>query len=282
MTRVLVTGATGFVGRQVLHELRSQGAEVSVTLRPGKSTPDGIAAAHFTDDLFSEGPEFWSQACDGIDTVIHVAWYAEPGKYVNSSRNLSCMSGTIRMAEAAAAAGVKRLVGVGSCFEYDLDNGYLKTSTPLVPRTPYGAAKAGTYLALSRAMPILGVSFAWCRLFYLYGEGEDDRRLVPYLRRCFASGGAAELTSGQQIRDYMDVVEAGRRLAVVGLSSAEGVFNICSGIPITVEQMARRIAEEYGRADLLRLGARPDNPEDPPCVIGEPTPIASSSDGGTA
>jgi dTDP-6-deoxy-L-talose 4-dehydrogenase (NAD+) len=244
--------------------------------------PDGIVAGHITEDLFSENPEFWAEACDGIDTLIHAAWYAEPGKYVTSPRNLTCMSGTVRMAEAAASAGVKRFVGVGSCFEYDLDAGYLKTSTLLAPSSPYGAAKAATYLVLSRAMPHLRVSFAWCRLFYLYGEGEDPRRLVPYLRQCLAAGEPAELTSGQQIRDYLDVTEAGRRVAAIALSSGEGVFNICSGIPVTIEQMARRIAEEYGRTDLLRFGARPDNPEDPPCILGEPTPITDSNDDGTA
>lgn len=282
MKRVLLTGGTGFVGRQILRELLSRGAEVSIVLRSGKTAPEGAAATHFTEDLFSESPEFWAAACDGVDTLVHAAWYAEPGKYVTSPKNLTCMSGTVRMAEAATSAGVKRFVGVGSCFEYDLDIGYLKTSTPLAPSNPYGAAKAGTYLALSRAMPCVGVSFAWCRLFYLYGEGEDSRRLVPYLRQCLAAGKPALLTSGQQIRDYLDVAEAGRRIAAITLSSVEGAFNICSGLPITIEQMARDIAEEYGRADLLRFGAKPDNPKDPLCVIGEPTPLADSNDDGTA
>jgi dTDP-6-deoxy-L-talose 4-dehydrogenase (NAD+) len=278
MKRVLVTGGTGFVGKQVLRELLSRRAEVTVVLRPGRPVPDGIVATHITEDIFSESVEFWAKACDGIDTLVHVAWYAEPGKYVTSAMNLTCISGTIRMAEAAASVGVKRFVGVGSCFEYDLNAGCLKTSTPLAPSSPYGAAKAATYLALSRALPHLCVSFAWCRLFYLYGEGEDHRRLVPYLRQRLAAGEPAELTSGQQIRDYLDVTEAGRRIAAITLSSAEGAFNICSGIPVTIEHMARRIAEEYGRTDLLRFGVRPDNPEDPPCIIGEPTSIADNND----
>lgn len=274
MKRILLTGATGFVGRQILRELLAQGAEVHVVLRGGKAPPQGVATAHVTDDLFSEDEAFWRAACEGIDTVVHAAWYAEPGKYVTSQKNLACMAGTVQMAEWAASAGVKRFVGVGSCFEYDLEAGYLKTTTPLVPNTPYGAAKAGTYLALSRALPCLGPSFAWCRLFYLYGEGEDSRRLVPYLRACMEAGTPAELTSGDQVRDYMDVAEAGRRIAEVALSSAQGAFNISTGVPLTVRQLAERIADEYGRADLLRFGARPDRPDDPKCVIGEPTPIA--------
>ncbi len=278
MRRVLLTGATGFVGRQVLRELRAGGAEVNVVLRRGTDAPDGAAAVHVTDDLFSEDAVFWNAACEGVDTLVHVAWYTEPGKYVTSPANLACMAGTIRMAEAAASAGVKRFVGVGTCFEYDLAAGYLRTSTPLVPDSPYGAAKAATYLALSRTLPRLGVSFGWCRLFYLYGEGEDRRRLVPYVHERLSSGEAAELSSGNQVRDYLDVAEAGRRIAAIGLSQTEGAFNISSGIPITIRQMALRIADEYGRPDLLRFGARPDNPGEPKCVIGEPTPLPATDE----
>ncbi len=277
MRRVLLTGATGFVGRQVLLDLLYRGVEVHIVLRPSKTIPDGVAAAYVTDDLFCEDQAFWHAACEGIDSLLHVAWYAEPGKYLTSSQNLACMAGTLRMAECAASAGVKRFVGVGSCFEYDLNAGYLRTSTPLLPNSPYGAAKAGTYLALSRALPQLGLSFAWCRLFYLYGEGEDSRRLIPYLRACMASGTPADLTLGNQVRDYMDVEEAGRRIAEVTLSDAQGAFNISSGVPITVRQIAQQIADEFGRPDLLRFGARPDMPEDPKFVIGEPTTIAAQT-----
>ena len=275
MSRILLTGATGFVGRQILAHLLSQGAKVSVVVRRGRPKPQGVAAVHLTDDLFAEDEAFWRAACEGIDTLVHAAWYAEPGKYVTSPKNLACMTGTVRMAEWAAAARVKRFVGVGTCFEYDLDAGYLKTSTPLVPTTPYGAAKAATYLALSRALPGLGLSFAWCRLFYLHGEGEDPRRLVPYLHDCLAMGTPAELSSGDQVRDYMDVAEAGRRIADIALSSGQGAFNISTGMPQTVRQLAERIADAYGRRELLRFGARPDRPDDPKCVIGEPTPITT-------
>ena len=169
------------------------------------------------------------------------------------------------------AAGVRRFVGVGSCFEYDLTVGYLRTDSPLIPRTLYGCAKVATYLTLSRLMALDGRSFAWCRLFYLFGEGEDARRLVPYLHARLAAGEPAELTSGRQIRDFLDVVEAGRRIADAALSGVEGPLNICSGEPVMVADLARRIADVYGRRDLLRFGARADAPADPPCVIWVPS-----------
>jgi dTDP-6-deoxy-L-talose 4-dehydrogenase (NAD+) len=105
-------------------------------------------------------------------------------------------------------------------------------------------------------------------LFYLHGEGEDPRRLVPYLRSRLAAGAPVELTKGDQIRDFLDVREAGRMITEVALGHEQGAVNICSGTPITVRQLAEQIADEYGRRDLLMFGARPDNLIDPPCVVG--------------
>jgi dTDP-6-deoxy-L-talose 4-dehydrogenase (NAD+) len=157
---------------------------------------------------------------------------------------------------------------VGSCAEYDVSAGLVDVETPLRPATVYAGAKAATFLALSQWLPTVQVEFAWCRLFYLYGEGENGRRLVPYLRRQLAAGAPAELTSGRQVRDYMEVRDAGREIAAIAGGYDTGAVNVCSGVPITVRELAERIADEYGRRDLLQFGARPDNRFDPPCVVG--------------
>ncbi|WP_417251469.1 NAD-dependent epimerase/dehydratase family protein [Castellaniella sp.] len=269
---VLLTGGTGFVGRQILRALVERSVTVRLIVRTGKESLVPVDASVerilTTDDLFDEPLEWWAAACQGIDTVIHAAWYAEPGKYLRSPKNLDCLSGTLTLAQACVSAGVRRFVGVGTCFEYDLAPGYLSVNTQLAPTTPYASAKAAAYLALSQYLQEAGVEFAWCRLFYLFGEGEDDRRLVPYLRKQLAAGQAAELTNGRQIRDFIDVREAGERIAQVGLGTTRGPINICSGEPVTVRGLAERIADEYGRRDLLRFGARADNDVDPPCVVG--------------
>ena len=203
---VLLTGATGFVGRQVLRALGDRNVLVRLLVREAKrsqlETLSGIEKIVTTPDLFAEVGSWWANVCRGIDTVIHVAWYAEPGKYLQSSKNLDCLIGTLQLAQAAAEAGVRRFVGIGTCFEYDLTGGMLSVETPLWPLTPYAGAKAAAFMALSQSLPQQGVEFAWCRLFYLHGEGENPRRLAPYLRVKLRAGEAAELTSGNQIRDY--------------------------------------------------------------------------------
>ena len=269
---VLLTGATGFVGYQVLRSLIERNVQVSVVVRDGSQDklPNSIAKAQIitTRDLFSESGDWWEHACRGIDVVIHVAWYAEPGKYLKSASNIDCLIGSLNLAKAAARAGVRRFIGIGTCFEYDLESGKLPVGTPLNPLTPYAAAKAALYIALLQWLPSRDVQFLWCRLFYLYGEREDPRRLVPYLRTQLVKGQFAELTSGNQIRDFMDVSIAGQMITEYALGNRQGAVNICSGVPVTVRQLVEEIADEYGRRDLLKFGARPDNLIDPPCVVG--------------
>ena len=272
MSRVLVTGGTGFVGRAVLAQLAARGLPVRAVVRSGRA--GALTRLNIdmevveTDDAFGETADWWADRCRGIDLVLHLAWYAEPGKYLTSERNLDCLAGTLALARGAARAGIRRFVGVGTCFEYDLTPGRLTTDTPLDPLTPYAAAKAGAFMTLRRWLPLQGVEFLWARLFYLYGEGEDARRLVPYLHRQLAAGAPADLTEGRQIRDFLEVGDAAALLVSDALGTAQGASNIASGKGITVRELALSIADIYGRRDLLNFGARPDNLTDPPCVIG--------------
>jgi len=269
---ILLTGATGFVGRHLLRALGERGCRVRPIVRDGKQErlprDAAIETVVASPDIFAEGVTWWAQACRGVDTVVHAAWHAEPDSYLHSPKNQDCLSGTLRLAGGAVQAAVRRFIGIGTCFEYDLDAGRLSISTPLSPSTPYAQAKVDAFNALSVSLPGQGVAFAWCRLFYLYGDGEDARRLVSYVRARLQAGEPAELSSGTQIRDFLDVREAARMIVDVALGPGEGPVNICSGKPVTVREVAERVADELGRRDLLRFGARADNPVDPPYVVG--------------
>jgi len=271
---ILVTGALGFVGRQVVKSLAQSKVQLRLIVREGKVSDARAliknAEIITTKDLFAESVEWWQNQCRDIDMDIHVAWYAEPWEYLYSPQNMDCLIGSLSLAKGAMLAGVKRFIGIGTCFEYDLTAGLLSVDTPIKPLTPYAASKAALYLSLSRILHKSSVEFAWCRLFYLFGEGEDSRRLVPYLHAKLGKGETAELTSGKQIRDFLDVSKAGKLITKVALSNQCGPINICSGNPITVRQLAEKIADKYGKRHLLSFGLRPDNKVDPPCVIGVP------------
>jgi dTDP-6-deoxy-L-talose 4-dehydrogenase (NAD+) len=265
----LITGASGFLGRQIYRSLAGQGKDLRAILRENAHLECSPRTETIrTADLFSESLDWWQRALEGIDTFVHAAWYAEPSLCLSSRKNLDCLAGTLTMAEACVQAGVRRFVGIGTCFEYDLVQGILSIETPLKPTSLYAASKASAYMSLRAYFCAQGIEFAWCRPFYLFGEGEDPRRFVPYLHQQLSRGQKAMLTGGNQIRDYMDVRDAGRLIAEVACGDQTGPVNVCSSVPKTVRQIAESVADLYGRRDLLEFGARPHNFTDPPCVVG--------------
>ena len=272
MKRILITGATGFVGKQVTHILSKTDSIITVVVRNGKeglfSEFSNIKNIISTPDIFSEDIDWWTQKCKNIDLIVHLAWYAEPGKYLDSKKNLDCLIGSLKLAKGAVRAGVKRFIGIGTCLEYDLSIGVLSIDTPLKPTTPYADTKVALYSSLSHLLPLCDIDFAWCRLFYLYGDGEDKRRLMGYLHSKLEKGEVANLTKGEQVRDFLDVTIAGQMIAEVALGKQIGPINICSGTPITVREFAEKVADRYGKKNLLNFGSRPDNLSDPNFVLG--------------
>ena len=272
--KILITGATGFVGSQVLKNLLARNKDVYAVVRKTKKNLLKKKYPNLnlivTNDLFAESSEWWNKKCKGIHTIIHLAWHAEPRKYLNSSKNINCLKGSLNMAQGAIKAGVKKFVGIGTCFEYDLSLAKLSINSMLKPSTIYSATKVSLYTTLLKLFIDNSIEFAWCRLFYLYGEGEDERRLVAYLHKQLSEGKLVKLGSGKQIRDFLNVSEVGLIINKIALGNKQGPINICSGDPITVRQMAQKIADKYNKRYLLKFGARPDNLIDPQRVVGVP------------
>jgi nucleoside-diphosphate-sugar epimerase len=277
---ITLTGATGFVGRQILRALVARGHRVRALVRNRARLGEDTANLEIrhSNDLFAEPTERLRELVAGSHTLIHAAWYTEPGRYMESPLNIDCLRGTIRLARAFAEEGGARFVGLGTCMEYDLSDGLVSTQTPLCPRTTYASSKAAAFRVLERYLSEADVSFAWCRLFYLFGEGEDDRRLVPTIRRALREGREVRLTHGHQIRDYMDVVLAAKEIVDVAFMDGSGAVNICSGHPITIRTLAKRIADEFSGRHLLNFGAVAPPEFDLPKVVGVKTSFLIPSD----
>ena len=269
---VLLTGPSGFVGAQVLKRLIALGLSVRLVVREGSEykipNSSNIEQIISTKDLFSEGIEWWCHALNGVEVVIHCAWYAEPKKYLNSPINISCMEGSLSIALASIRSNVKKFVGIGTCFEYNTSLGYLSINTPLLPKTLYAASKVSTFYLMSQIFSKTNTDFLWCRLFYLYGEGEDDRKLVAYVKKQLASNLPVMLTDGLQIRDYLPISEAAIQIVDSVFSDAKGPINICSGIPVTVKELVSKLAKNDLELKLLRFGSLNNNPDEPKFILG--------------
>jgi nucleoside-diphosphate-sugar epimerase len=272
MAKVFLTGASGFIGRQVLRHLRAAGHEVTVSARPGSLERAGIDVTDVevveTADLFGEKAGWWGEVLSGQDMLIHSAWYVEPGKYLDSRYALQCAAGSAVMMQGAAKAGVGHVVGIGTCMEYRLPSEKLDIGAPLGPANLYAASKLATYFMLKRRAESAGIDFSWCRLFYLHGEGEPESKLAAYVRSRVRRGQTALLSAGTQVRDYLDVADAGRMIAAIAQTRQTGVINICSGKPITLRAFAVELADEYKSRDLLVFSTDPPPASDPAAVVG--------------
>ncbi|WP_394691850.1 NAD-dependent epimerase/dehydratase family protein [Hoeflea sp.] len=271
---MLVTGASGFVGAQIVRQLIRNGHALRLVARPAAAAR---LASQFPDaeivscgDVFAQSPQWWEKACDGVNAIIHAAWYVNPADYLDSEQNATCVSGTFRMAQGAVAADVQHFVGLGTCMEYALPSEQLSIDAPTAPATVYGASKLALFEILDGFFKTTNVRFSWCRLFYLFGEGENPKRLYPYLSRCLAAGEPATLGSGTQLRDYLDVAVGGAAIADIVDTGQVGAINVCSGQPVSIRAFAESIADRYGRRDLLEFGAHQPHPRDPPAVVGVP------------
>jgi nucleoside-diphosphate-sugar epimerase len=278
MQTVLLTGATGFVGRHLLHDLQQHDFNIVLPVRPDWQNRIDINPKQTrvveTNDLFAETSDWWCTTLKHVDMVIHSAWCAEPGSYLTSPKNLDCLSGTMQLAKAAAQTDVKRFVGLGTCIEYEMSDAPLDLDTPLLPTTPYSAAKVAAFIALQEWFTHTDISFLWCRLFHIYGAGEHPNRLFPAIHKALQAGQSIDLTRGAQIRDFIPVETAAEQIIQGTLSQTTGPANICSGTGRSVKEFAQSIADQYNRRDLLNFGARTDNVIDTPKIIGVPTAFA--------
>lgn len=269
MSRVLVTGATGLIGRHAVAALVAQGHEVHGVARSIPATsPPGVmwhACDLLNDDL----------SLDDIRAthLLHLAWTTEHGQFWAAPENRDWQTASKRLIEAFHARGGTRVVMAGSCAEYDwsdLGDGVCREGiTPLNPHTLYGQVKVETAHWLADFCQEKGISQAWGRVFLPFGVGENINRLVPSVALALQAGKEAKCSSGVQVRDFMNARDIGWAFAALLMSTVEGDVNVASGEPHTIAELAITLGEISGRPDLVHLGALPDRSDDPPVLVAD-------------
>ena len=273
-TKILLTGASGFVGTQILRKLLEFECEISLVLRSKSTNPlfesDKITEVFYTDDLFTENENWFKYILKDIDVVIHAAWFAKPNEYLDSNLNLVCVDGSLKFASVAKDCKVKRFIGIGTCLEYDLSYERLSINTELKPISLYAHSKVKVYRGMIHCFTGSNTQFSWCRLFSLYGENENRDRLVPYVSQKLRNREKVHIFNGDFIRDYLDVEIAGSQIAEVAVSNFTGVVNICSGVPISIRQLTLNLGQKYGAPELLIFDDSLLESAGYPCIVGVP------------
>ncbi len=275
MHRVLLTGATGFVGRHVRAALLAAGYEVCAI---GRTDPAHAGVAFEAADLLDAASRRRAVARAGASHLLHLAWIADPGIYWRSPLNLDWAAASLDLLRCFHEAGGTRAVMAGSCAEYAWGAPrFTEGVTPCRPATLYGAAKDATRrLALAYAHES-GVSAAWARLFFLYGPGERAGRLVPDAIAALRANQPFPTSAGAQTRDFLHVHDvAGALVALLG-SPVAGPVNIGSGQAVAVRALLEMLAARLGNSHCLRYGERPLPAGDPPVIEADVTRLQRRS-----
>ena len=269
MRRVLVTGASGFVGRPALGALAARGFDVHAVARgaPDDATP-GITW-HAADLLDAARRRSVLDAV-GASHLLHLAWYAEPGAFWSARENAAWVAATVALVDEFALAGGRRATLAGTCAEYDWTApGPLVEDAPLAPATYYGTCKDATRRVVEGLAAAAGLSLAWGRIFFVFGPGEDARRLVAGVARALVAGERAATSAGAQRRDFLHVDDVAGAFAALLDSAVEGAVNIASGEAASVRAVAEALAQAAGRPDLLDVGAVPRRAGEPEEIVAD-------------
>ena len=261
MRKVLVTGATGFIGRHVVAELLQRDEALEITTLSNEAVAPSFDWAAKTRNLRFDLSGDLAALDDSVtpDVLIHLAWEGLPNykDIFHFERNVPV---SYRFVKTLLERGAARVFVAGTCFEYGLAEGCMTEDTPGRDMTNYGFAKDCLRRMLERLVATApGATLVWGRLFYLYGKGQNPNSFFPLLERAIKNNDEAfNMSGGEQIRDYLPVEDAARRIVSLSLNEdASGVFNICSGKPVSLRTMAERWKEKHHSAIRLNLGYYP-------------------------
>lgn len=260
--KVLVTGATGFIGNYVVEELLQRG-HVVITSSANQEKASSAAwfnrviyipfnLADFNKEtdyyLFFEQPQ----------AVIHLAWEGLPNykssfhEEINLPRHLVFLSNMVKN-------GLKDLTVAGTCFEYGMQEGCLQEELPVHPANPYGKAKDALRRGLESLENEFPFSLKWVRMFYMYGKGQNPNSLLSQLDRAIESGEQVfNMSGGQQVRDFLSVEKVAENIVSIAVQNrVKGIINNCSGQPVTVQQFVEDYLKRTNKSINLNLGYYP-------------------------
>jgi nucleoside-diphosphate-sugar epimerase len=264
MKRVLVTGATGFIGTRAIPLLLERGYDVHAL---GRTSPPNENIKFYRCDVLNVEAARAAVAKIRATHLLHLAWDVTPGRYWQAAENLDWADAGMHLLQAFAGAGGRRAVFAGTCAEYEWGAPrFLEMTTPCIPATRYGTAKDTLRRQAEAYSASAGVSTGWGRIFYPFGPGEKSGRLVSDAIGALLDGKPFPTSHGEQRRDYLHVDDVAGAFAALLDSGVQRAVNIGSGHAVPIRTLLETIARLTGNALCLRFGER-HLPDSEPAII---------------
>ena len=280
--KVMVTGATGFVGRHVVSQLLARGHSVIAVARDTKnaSAMDWPESVKFISCDLHENFQPLFQVESIPDAIVHLAWPGLPNykDFFHISNNLPA---DLAFLEAAVKAGISQIMVAGTCLEYGMQYGPLHEDMETKPSTPYGFAKDVLRKSLQLLQKEKSFRLQWMRLFYMYGEGQNSNSLLAQLDSAIDEGQPVfNMSVGDQLRDYLPIQKVAEYFTVVLENpDCQGVINCCSGSPISVFDLVEQQRKAKTSSIKLNRGYYPYPDYEPMAFWGVPSKLESIANG---
>ena len=275
--KVMVTGATGFVGQHVVNELLVRGHSVVAIARDIKRASEmpWFDRVEFIQCDIHEDFKVLFQAESMPSALIHLAWPGLPNyrDFFHISKNLPA---DLRFLEGAIKAGLPQLMVAGTCLEYGMQYGPLNEEMATYPSTTYGMAKDSLRKALQMLQRERPFTLQWMRLFYMHGKGQAKNSLLAQLDRAIEEGlSVFNMSAGDQLRDYMPVQQVAEHFVLVlDNPKCQGVINCCSGVPISIIDLVKQRSQDKASDIQMNRGYYPYPDYEPLAFWGVPSKLA--------
>ena len=270
MSKVLVTGANGYIGTCVVAELQKRGYEAVACDVDFSNLPNTVEKLEV--NIFDPEADIYNLSGQP-DCLIHLAW--RNGFQHNADTHLQDLPGHLAFLKKMVDAGCKKLSVMGSMHEVGYWEGAITAQSPTNPLSFYGIAKNALRQALEVYTKGKDVSFHWLRGYYIYGNDAKSNSVLGKILEADKQGKELfPFTSGKNLYDYISVDELARQIVAASMQEKHtGIINCCSGTPISLSEMAEKFIRDNGLKIKLQYGAFPDRPYDSPGVWGDATQI---------
>lgn len=270
MSKVLVTGANGYIGRYVVCELIQRGHEVIASDINLKGI-DNRAIPNST-PIFSGDSDIFQQLCSP-DICIHMAW--RDGFVHNSESHMRDLSKHIEFLENMIKGGLKSVSVMGTMHEVGYCEGAINENSPCNPQTQYGISKNALRQSLMLTTEKYNIPIHWLRAFYIVSNDSRGSNIFSKIIKAAAEGKTTfPFTSGKNKYDFIDLENLASLITIASTQTqVNGIINVCTGVPESLASRVERFIREQGLEITLEYGAYPDRVYDSPGIWGDPSRI---------